>query len=259
VSADHYAGAARRWAEGASIVYGPIAEQLIAAAPHSLVGRSVLDAGAGTGVASNALLRTGARPTAADLSFDMLSWQSRARPPAAVADIRALPFRDAAFDDVVAAFVLNHLVDPASGLSELMRVTRPGGALLAAVYANASRSAVRDVLDAAARREGWQIPCWYSEIKRTAVPLLGTAEDMQRAAKAVGLVEIAVTERPVDVGVTEAEQLVDYRLGQANYAEWLGQLETEQAATIRDRLVEEIRPIMRPYLPIVVFLAALVP
>jgi SAM-dependent methyltransferase len=259
VTADYYAGAARRWAEGATIVYGPIARQLIATSPHPLAGRRVLDAGAGTGVASAELLGLQAHPVAADLSYDMLAWKAGGRPPAAVADVRALPFRDCAVDDVVAAFVLNHLVDPAAGLAELMRVARPGGAVLACVYATASRSPVRDAIDQAAQEEGWQIPSWYSDLKRTAVPLLGSAPDMQRFAERAGLLDVVVDERAVDVGVTEPEQLVDYRLGQANYAEWLGWMEPARAEQISDRLVAEIRPIMQPYLPIVVFLAARVP
>lgn len=259
MSTDNYVGAARRWAEGAAIVYGPIARQLINTSPHPLAGRMVLDAGAGTGVASAALAETGAEPVAADLSYDMLAWQSGKRPPAAVADVCALPFRDEAFDDVVAAFVLNHLVEPAGAVAELMRVARPRGALLACVYANSSRSEVRDAIDRSALVEGWQIPSWYSEIKRDAVPLLGSAEDMERVAKQAGLVDISVDERPADVGVTEPEQLVGYRLGQAHYSAWLSQLGPVRAEQIRARLVEQIRPIMRPYRPIVVFLAALIP
>lgn len=259
MSIDHYAGAARRWATGATLVYGPIASQLVANSPHKLTERVVLDVGAGTGVANAALTETGARPVAADISRDMLAWQAHERPPAVTADVLALPFSASSVDDTIAAFVLNHLVDPASGIAEILRVTRPGGALLACVYANASRSEVRDALDQAAQREGWQIPEWYLEIKRQAIPLLGTAEDMERAARRAGLVNILVEERAVDVGVTEPEQLVDYRLGQAQFSAWLEQLGVERLALVRARLVETIRPTMCPYRPIVVFLSSVTP
>lgn len=257
MSLDHYAGAARRWEEGASLVYGPIARQLIATSPHSLRGRMVLDVGAGTGLASTALIDAGARPVATDLSYDMLAWRASERPPAVVADICSLPFRDRSVDDTVAAFVLNHLVDPGAGIAELTRVTRPGGAVLACVFSNASRSEVRDTIDRTAQLEGWQVPGWYTEIKESAAPLLGTREEMERVAKAAGLIDIRVDERPVDVGVTEPEQLVAYRLGQAHYATWLDQLGPRRAEQVMERLVDAIRPIMRPYRPIVVFLAAL--
>lgn len=256
MSVDHYAGAARRWAEGASLVYGPIARQLIATSPHPLRRRVVLDVGAGTGLASTALVDAGAHPLATDLSLDMLAWQAGERPPAVVAEICSLPLRDRSVDDTVAAFVLNHLVEPDGGLAELVRVTRPGGAVLACVYSNANCSEVRDAIDQAAQCAGWQVPGWYAEIKQSAVPLLGTAEKMERVAKAAGLVDITVDERPVEVGITQPEQLVAYRLGQAHYSTWLDQLGPRRAEQVRSRLVDAIRTIMAPYRPIVIFLAA---
>jgi len=259
VSVDNYAGAARGWAEGASLVYRPIADQLLTSSPHPLKGRVVLDAGAGTGVASAALSKLGARPVAIDLSYDMLAWNARHRPPAMVADITRLPMRDRSVDDIVAAFVYNHLTCPELALAEAVRVSRPGGALLACVYANTNRSEVRDALDEAARGEGWRTPDWYVEIKQTATPLLGTAEDMARVAAQSKLVDVHVNERAVDVGVTKAEQLVDYRLGQAHFAPWLNSLDPGRVEEIRDRLIDVIRPVMVPYRPIVVFLSALVP
>jgi SAM-dependent methyltransferase len=259
VIVDHYAGAAQRWAHGATLVYGPIARRLVETSPHPLIGRVVLDVGAGTGVASESLAALGAPTIAADLSLDMLAWDSTKRPPAVVADVCALPFGDRSVDDTVAAFVLNHLTDPAAGFAELIRVTRHRGALLACVYANASRSEVRDRVDRLAAQAGWQIPEWYLEVKQRATPLLGTGEDMERAAKQAGLDDIVVTERPVDVGVTEPQQLVDYRLGQAHFAAWLDQLGPDRADEVRAGIMGAIGPTIRPYQPIVVFLSALVP
>ena len=107
-------------------------------------GRLVLDAGAGTGAATGPLHVRGARVVALDASFDMLAWRSAHRPPAVVADVRELPLATASVDDCVAAFVLNHLPDPGRGFAELARVTRPGGAVLAAVLSAAQRSPLRD-------------------------------------------------------------------------------------------------------------------
>jgi SAM-dependent methyltransferase len=255
---DHYARSGRRWALGAELVYGPIAAELVAMSPHALAGRTVLDAGTGTGAASSALNAQHARALATDLSASMLAWDAAARPPCAVADIRALPLADGSVDDAVAAFVLNHLTDPQAGFAELLRVTRPGGAILATVYSNASRSPVRDRLDELAKAAGWQVPAWYPDLKATAVPLLGSAEAMETAAHDAGLIDVRVDERPVDVGVTEPEQLVDYRFGQAHFAAWLDAIGPERARAVRDRVADAVRPIMEPYRPIVVFLAALV-
>jgi len=260
VSVDHYAGAGRRWAAGATLVYAPIAVELVAMSPHRLGGRRVLDAGAGTGVASAALAAQGAGSVAIDLSLDMLlAWDKRSRPPCAVADLCALPLADSSVDDAVAAFVLNHLPQPVSGLAELARAVRPGGAVLATVYSNASRSAVRDRIDEVAKEAGWQVPGWYVHLKATAVPLLGSAPAMDAAARHAGLVDVVVEERPVDVGVTEPEQLVDYRFGQAHLAAWLDAIGPRRAGEVRRRATREITPIMEPYRPIVVFLSARVP
>src|SRR5229473_48507 len=89
-----------------------------------------------------------------------------ARPPGAVADIRALPLAAQSVDD------------PSAGLAELARVTRPGGAVLAAVFSTTSGDPARDRIDAVAQDAGWQIPAWYTQLKTTAVPILGSATAM---------------------------------------------------------------------------------
>lgn len=254
---DHYATSAPRWAFGAELVYGPIAAALVATSPHRLGGRTVLDAGAGTGAASAALRHCAANVLALDLSPAMLAWQAPARPPCAVADIRALPLAARSVDDAVAAFVLNHLADPAAGLAELARVTRPGGAILAAVFANESHSRARDRVDAAARAAGWRALAWYREMKANAAPMLGTADAMANAASAAGLVSVHAQERTVDVGVTEPTQLARYRLGTAAFAAWLDAIGSERAATVAAQAEDAVGGPMVPYRPGVVFLCAL--
>jgi SAM-dependent methyltransferase len=256
VPADHYAASGPRWALGAELVYRPIAAALVATSPHRLSGRIVLDAGAGTGAASAALRRRGAHVVAIDLSPAMLASQQAARPPCAAADIRALPMPSGAVDDSVAAFVLNHLGDPGTGLAELARVTRPGGAILAAVFANDSRSAARDRIDAAALAAGWQAPAWYREMKTVSAPILGTADAMAAAAYAAGLGQVHTEERPVDVGVTEAGQLVHYRLGHPVFAAWLDALGPARAAAFAAEAERAVGDAMAPFRPSVVFLRA---
>ncbi len=48
-------------------------------------------------------------------------------------DARRLPFADASFDRVIAAEVLEHIVDDVGAMSELVRVLRPGGTLAVTV------------------------------------------------------------------------------------------------------------------------------
>jgi ubiquinone/menaquinone biosynthesis C-methylase UbiE len=257
VPTDRYHASGARWALGAELVYRPIAAALIATSPHPLSGRTVLDAGAGTGAASVALRRRFAKVVAMDLSRDMLAWDAAARPPCAVADIRALPFAPASIDDAVAAFVLNHLAEPALGFAELARVTRPGGAILAAVFGNDSRSAARDRIDAAASAAGWQAPAWYRQMKAAAAPLLGTAGAMAAAARSAGLADVLAEERRVDVGVTQAGQLVRYRLGHVAFAAWLDDIGSKRAAQVAAAAEKAVGDPMAPYRPCVVFLRAL--
>ena len=85
---DHYRGAAEGWARGASLVYAPIADSLIARTPVPLTGARVLDVGAGTGASEAPLAAAGAGlVVGADLSYDMLAWGRGGRPPAVVADV----------------------------------------------------------------------------------------------------------------------------------------------------------------------------
>jgi SAM-dependent methyltransferase len=257
VPADHYAASGPRWALGAELVYRPIAGALVATSPHRLTGRTVLDAGAGTGAASAALRRRGATVLALDLSPAMLAWQAASRPPCAVADIRALPLPAGSVDDAVAAFVLNHLADPAAGLAELARATRPGGAILAAVFAADSRSAARDRIDAAACAAGWAAPAWYRALKATAAATLGTADAMAAAARAAGLAHVHAEERQVDVGVTQPAQLVRYRLGHPAFAAWLDAIGPARASAFAADAQRAIGDTMPPHRPSVVFLRAL--
>jgi ubiquinone/menaquinone biosynthesis C-methylase UbiE len=257
VKQDHYRGAAVGWAQGAALLYAPIAALLIARTPIPLTGTQALDVGAGTGVCEAPLRAAGtATVVAADLSYDMLAWDRPARPPAVVADVMRLPFPSDVFDVVIASFVLNHLTDPVGGLTELARVARPGGAVLATVYANSSHSENRDTVDEIARAHGWVPPKWYRDLKATAAPLLGAPAPMSAAAAAATLIDIVVEEEPVDVGVTEPQALVDYRFGQAHFAEWLSELSRDERAAVRTAAVRAIEGDMKPYRPRVVFLAA---
>ena len=51
-----------------------------------------------------------------------------------IADAQALPFPDATFDVVASALVLNFIPDRPRGLSEMRRVTRPGGVVAGYVW-----------------------------------------------------------------------------------------------------------------------------
>jgi demethylmenaquinone methyltransferase / 2-methoxy-6-polyprenyl-1,4-benzoquinol methylase len=93
-------------------------------------GERVLDLAAGTAVSTVELAKDGAWCLAADFSLGMLRGGRHRGVPMVAADALHLPFADAAFDAVTISFGLRNLVDPAAGLAELARVTRPGGRLV---------------------------------------------------------------------------------------------------------------------------------
>ncbi|HEX6589757.1 MAG TPA: methyltransferase domain-containing protein [Longimicrobiales bacterium] len=93
-------------------------------------GGAGLEIGAGSGASTTARVG-GARVVGTDLSPQMLA-RARARGarhPLVAADVQALPFRDGAFDWVVASLLFCEVPDPPRGLAEVHRVLRPGGSL----------------------------------------------------------------------------------------------------------------------------------
>ena len=100
----------------------------------------ILDLGCGAGVLTELLLEDGFRPTACDLSQDMLELaRSRLQrfPTAsfrlAQADVEHLPFEDAEFDIVLCLGVLGYIENTDSAVAEIRRVIKPGGVLFTTV------------------------------------------------------------------------------------------------------------------------------
>ncbi|HZN20131.1 MAG TPA: demethylmenaquinone methyltransferase [Micromonosporaceae bacterium] len=110
-------------------------------------GQRVLDLGAGTGVSTAELARSGAYAVGADLSLGMLETGRRARPqvPLLAGDALALPFPDASFDAVTISFALRNVVDPDAALQEMARVTRPGGRLVVCEFSHPTHQPLRTV------------------------------------------------------------------------------------------------------------------
>ncbi|QTE31117.1 class I SAM-dependent methyltransferase [Pengzhenrongella sicca] len=105
-----------------------------------VVGRDVLEVGAGAGQCSRWLGAHGARAVATDVSAGMLragrelDRAAGVRVPAVQADARALPFADASFDVVFTAFgAIPFVPDAARVHAEAARVLRPGGRWVFAV------------------------------------------------------------------------------------------------------------------------------
>jgi len=135
-----YASGARRYdalvsAEDCDSSLGPAL-----ASVFPLAGTRVIDVGAGTGRLSRILAEAGAAPIGVDRARAMLAIAAeRGQPRVAVADARALPFRDAVADAACAGWVFGHFPhwepgrwrqDAGRALGEMRRVVRPGGWLV---------------------------------------------------------------------------------------------------------------------------------
>ncbi|MFC3993571.1 demethylmenaquinone methyltransferase [Actinoplanes siamensis] len=110
-------------------------------------GERVLDVGAGTGVSTDELGRSGAFAVGADLSVGMLQAGRRVRPrvPLLAGDALRLPFPDATFDAVTISFALRNVVDTEAALREFGRITRPGGRLVVCEFSTPTNPAFRTV------------------------------------------------------------------------------------------------------------------
>jgi ubiquinone/menaquinone biosynthesis C-methylase UbiE len=97
-------------------------------------GKDVLEVGCGTGLVLTRLAGFAKRAVGVDLSPGMLE-KARARGlEVQEASATELPFPDASFDVTCSFKVLPHIPDIGTALSEMARVTRPGGHVLAEFY-----------------------------------------------------------------------------------------------------------------------------
>ncbi|GFZ91673.1 demethylmenaquinone methyltransferase [Nesterenkonia alkaliphila] len=94
-------------------------------------GEYVLDLAAGTGVSTLPFQQAGATAVACDFSLGMLQVGKRKHPELSfvAGDGMNLPFADDSFDAVTISFGLRNIEDTLVGLSEMLRVTKPGGRL----------------------------------------------------------------------------------------------------------------------------------
>lgn len=243
-----YRGAAGSWADDASLAYVPLARHLVAQLEGRLPGRRALDAGAGTGAAGDLLRELGAGVVSVDLEPDMLRHQLGARGPAVVGDVARLPLRSRHFDVVVAGFVLNHVADHVAALRELGRVTRPGGVLLASVFAN-ERSPLKEAVDERLLAFGWTPPGWYAAVRERS-EAVGTTERFEAHAREAAL-DGSVRSVVVDVGLDTPEVVVRYRLAMAHVRGFVAGLsEAERRALVREAVAavaathEQFRPVV---------------
>jgi ubiquinone/menaquinone biosynthesis C-methylase UbiE len=227
--ADAYDGAALGWHDGPERVYARLADALVAASPVALNGARVLDVGAGTAVAASAALRGGAAS-------------------AVVADIARLPFPDAHFDLVTAAFCLGHLPDPVAGMAELRRV---GNAVVASAFVPGWTHPAKEAVDAVMAEVGFVVPPWYRQVKDETEPAVNDAAALIDLAHGAGFGSAAVQVFEVDSGLETPADVVAWRLGMAHLAPFVAGLPVDVLDAARARaeaVVAQTGPVVIPIL-----------
>jgi demethylmenaquinone methyltransferase/2-methoxy-6-polyprenyl-1,4-benzoquinol methylase len=165
--------------------------RVVARAVAARAGERILDLAAGTGTSTMTFAASGADCVACDFSIGMLragSTRVRAHPdgpqPAFVGgDALRLPFGDDLFDAVTISFGLRNVADTQQALTEMLRVTRPGGRLVICEFSQLSARPLRILyerylaraLPAVARRVS-RNPAAYDYLAESIVDWPGQAE-----------------------------------------------------------------------------------
>jgi SAM-dependent methyltransferase len=128
-------------------VRGPDPREVLWQAIVEWQPRRVLEVGGGPGELAERMQRElGAAVAFLDISPRMVELARARGVDAQVGDVQELPFADASFDTVVAAWMLYHIPDLDRGLAEIARVLRPGGALFAVTNSVDHLREFRDVV-----------------------------------------------------------------------------------------------------------------
>jgi ubiquinone/menaquinone biosynthesis C-methylase UbiE len=135
------------------LIEGLDAEELLFEAVREASPMRVLEVGPGVGtLAARMRDELGADVCAVDISERMVELTRQRGIDARVADVEALPFDDAAFDCVVAGWVLYHVPNVDRAVSECARVLRPGGRFVATTLADDNMADLWELLESPRER-----------------------------------------------------------------------------------------------------------
>jgi SAM-dependent methyltransferase len=215
----------------------PLAVQFVELAELH-VGQRVLDVGCGPGALTAQLVsRLGsASVSAIDPSVPFVAAIQNQFPRIDVRRGAAeeLPFDDAQFDCTLAQLVVHFMKDPVAGLSEMARVTRPGGWVAACVWDHGGGAGPLSTFWAAAH-----------DLDPSAVgeaDLAGSREgDLARLFTEAGLTAIEPSRLTVTVGYATFEEWWEpYTLSVGVAGDYLAGLDPERLDAVRARCRERL-------------------
>jgi SAM-dependent methyltransferase len=201
-------------------------------------GHDVLDVGCGPGALTSELVaRLGpASVTAVDPSEPFVAAARERHPEVDVrrAGAESLPFADDRFDAALAQLVVHFMTDPAAGLAEMRRVTRPGGTVAACVWDHAGGRGPLSPL--------WEAAAALSPGVAGESELPGSrAGDLERLFTAAGLREVDESALSVSVRHPTFEEWWEpFTLGVGPAGAYVAGLDPQA----RDRLRERCRALL---------------
>ena len=201
-------------------------------------GQRVLDVGCGPGALTTELVgRLRADLVSAVDPSETFLAATRDRHPGV--DVRAasaeqLPFADQTFDGALAQLVVHFMADPREGLSEMVRVIRPGGVVAACVWNHAGGQAPLSLFWDVARELDPEVE---DESQRA-----GAREgDLSRLFHAAGLREIEETVLTVSLEHPSFDDWWEpFTLGVGPAGSYTAALDATQQAQLRERCRETL-------------------
>lgn len=217
--------------------YGPALARAVVAAAGVRSGQRALDVGCGPGALTGELVALlGSDRVAAVEPSATFAEACRHRHPGVQVQIAAaegLPLADDAFDHALAQLVVNFMSDPPAGVAEMRRVTRPGGAVTAAVWDYAGEmTLLRRFWDAAVALD----PAAAERDEGRCMPYC-TPGELGALWSAAGLTDVAVTAVVVAAGYAGFEDLWHpLELGVAPSGAYAAGLSPERRTALKDEL-----------------------